>query len=131
MLFKHYGVEVTEEELAIACKTDSFGTTASDAVAAAHQYGFNGSGTDRLDFDTLRERVEENLLPIVFVDLLPRIPPQPHALIVFDITGDEPDGFVHILDPDPVDGGEESLPVGEFKRRWKNGRFRTVIVKPA
>jgi ABC-type bacteriocin/lantibiotic exporter with double-glycine peptidase domain len=129
MVFEHYGVQVSEEELAVACKTTSEGTSPSNAITAAIQYGFEASRTGRFDFDTLREQVEEELLPIVFIDFLPRVPPEPHAVIIFDITGDEQSGMVYVLDPDRKVNGERMFTVSEFKRQWENANFRTIIVR--
>lgn len=129
MVFKHHNVEVSEAELAAVCQTDASGTTASNAVSAARYYGFEGTSTLRMDFEMLRQRVAEGLLPIVFIDFLPRIPPEAHALVVYEVLGEDADGRVYFVDPDKENGGYKDLTAGEFIRQWQNAKFRVIIVK--
>lgn len=129
MLFAYHCDEVSEAELIEACETDKEGTLPSKAVEVAHRRGFKNSSTSRVSFETLRELVGEGLMPIAYVDFLPRIPPVAHALIVYEITGDADSGTVRFLDPDKKKGGDKALSTGEFLRQWGNANFRIIVVK--
>jgi ABC-type bacteriocin/lantibiotic exporter with double-glycine peptidase domain len=129
MLFAYHGVEASEAELAEACETDTEGTLPSKAVEVARRYGFPASETRRVSFETLRELVGEGLMLIAYVDVLPRIPPVAHALVIYEVTGEDEIGTVRFMDPDKIKGGDHELPVAEFVRQWANANFRVIIVK--
>jgi ABC-type bacteriocin/lantibiotic exporter with double-glycine peptidase domain len=129
MLFAHHNVEASEDELVEDCETDEEGTLPSRAAEVARRRGFPSSATGRVSFETLRELVDSGLMPIAYVDFLPQIPPAAHAIVVYEVTGDDVEGSVRFLDPDKKKGGDCELPVAEFLRQWKNANFRIIVVK--
>jgi ABC-type bacteriocin/lantibiotic exporter with double-glycine peptidase domain len=71
MVLASRGMQRSEVELRALCDCTPFGTEALNAVDAARQLGFAGTGKHTLSFDELDAQVRRGLYPIAFVNTLP------------------------------------------------------------
>ncbi len=123
MVLVTLGIECSEAELRALCDCTPFGTEALDAVDAARQLGFPGTGKHTLSPDELDTQLRHDLYPIVFMNTLPIDGlPGGHAFVVIAI---DPDG-VSVYDPLH---GERYLSRATFEAAWAMMHGLTILVQ--
>jgi ABC-type bacteriocin/lantibiotic exporter with double-glycine peptidase domain len=124
MVLGGFGVEISEEELCVACDCTFLGTDALKAVDAMRRMGFEHSAKHTLSLGELRMAVASGLFPIVFLSFSPISASRDlHAVVVLEAGERE----VQILDP--VDG-ERQIPTAVFSSAWTLGRNLAILVQP-
>src|SRR5437763_5477884 len=97
MVLEALGVSKTEGELRDLSDCTVLATYAFNLVEAARALGFTATRKFNLDFDELKEQLENGFYPIVYIRarLLPDKPLQEHAAIVVAIVSNA----IELLDP--------------------------------
>lgn len=125
MVLSALGVDVEENKLRYLADCTPFGTDAFQLVEAARTLGFAGSRKHTFEsIDDLTRLIDEELFPIVYVDLWPirgGMSGQYHSLVVEAVTQES----VLVLDPLV---GEHSIQAEDFLAAWEEMRCLTIIV---
>ena len=123
MVLASLGIERSESALRALCDCTPFGTEALNAVDAARQLGFPGTGKHTLSPSELEAQVHNGLYPIVFVNMRPIDgTPGSHALVVLAIE------LSRVLVYDPLHG-ERDLSRATFESAWAMMHGLTLLVQ--
>jgi ABC-type bacteriocin/lantibiotic exporter with double-glycine peptidase domain len=123
MVFASLGRQLSEAELRALYDCTPFGTEAVNAVDAARQLGFAGTGKHTLSFDELDAQVRRSLYPIAFVNTRPIDGILAgHALAVTAIDQRR----VSVYDPLH---GERHLPRATFESAWAMMHNLAILVQ--
>jgi ABC-type bacteriocin/lantibiotic exporter with double-glycine peptidase domain len=124
MVLAGLGRDLSEAALRAFCDCTPFGTEALNAVDAARQLGFPGTGKHTLSPDELAAQVRQGFYPIAFVNTLPIDGIRGgHALVVIGIDQTE----VSVYDPLH---GERRLPRATFESAWAMMHNLTMLIHP-
>ena len=119
MVFEYYGVEKSEEELAVACGRDpNLGVSAETMVEVARKYGFEAEVKNESDFSEIESWLEKKVPVIVNwfspgrKDAPAHEMPDGHSSVVVGLDNEK------IYLEDPEIGGLREIPRAEFLRVW-------------
>ena len=123
MVFASFGVNLPEDEIRAACDCTAFGTQAPSAVDAARSFGFARTAKHTLSFDELRDTVDQEKHPIVFLNLKPidgvR---ETHAVVVVTLSEES----VNFFDPTR---GERTVAGDVFRAAWALRHGLAILVE--
>jgi ABC-type bacteriocin/lantibiotic exporter with double-glycine peptidase domain len=123
MVFSGFGLDLSEDELRMACDCTPLGTDALKAIDAARQLGLAGTAKHTITIEELFALVVAGHYPIVFVSLSPIDGiGGTHALVVVDAQP----SAVTVFDPLK---GERALPLQAFITAWALRHNLAIIVK--
>lgn len=97
MVLSSFGLDITEERLRELCDCNPiFGTDAMKAVEAARSIGFAGTAKHTLEYEELRQLVNDGEYPIAYLSLEAiGGAEEAHAVVVLEVT----DHDVTVYDP--------------------------------
>lgn len=125
MVLSGFGLQLDEAELRRLSDCTPLGTDAFRLIEAARQLGFTASRKHTLtSLDELARLLDEELFPIVYIDLWPirgGLSGQFHSLVVVSIEQE------NVLVLDPL-AGERRLAREEFQAAWAEMRFLTIVI---
>ena len=125
MVISAWGEDVDEAKLRQLTDCSPLGTDAFQLVEAARKLGFTATRKHTLaSIDDLARLVDENLFPIVYVDLWPirgGLSGQYHSLVVQAVM----DQRVFVLDPLV---GERGIPTDDFRVAWEEMHCLAILV---
>ena len=125
MVLSGFGLDIDETRLRALTDCTPLGTDAFQIIEAARQLGFTASRKYTLSsIDELEHLLDEELFPIVYVDLWPIRGGQSgqfHSLVVMSVE----QGIVQVLDPLT---GESNLTREEFQAAWAEMRYLTIVI---
>jgi ATP-binding cassette subfamily B protein len=108
ILAQYFGIETTQERIAIAAGTAENGTTLAGMLDGARYLGLKARYQDNTTFQEIRELLQQGILPIVdwFIEVTG------HYSIVVGLTNDS------ILLRDPLIAKIREIPLDEFEQIW-------------
>lgn len=71
MVLHHFGLEISEDELRLRSYTTLWGTRAGDAVTCVKHFGLNAEEAHDASLENLRDWLNLERFPILFIDLQP------------------------------------------------------------
>lgn len=117
MVLASFDCEKSESEIRSLCNCDETGTSPSNAVKVAVEFGFDARLAN-LTFEELEDLISGNITPIVFIKVIENLN-YSHAVVVYKISR----GEVFVLDPEI---GDHKLKINLFTEIWSRGL--TIIV---
>ncbi len=125
IVFRYFGVELSEDDLSDACGTTQAGTTLANATRGVRGLGLDAA---RIEQGTLEDLLYylihgEPVIAFLGVEHLPYGDLGSHAVVVCGMERD------HIVYVDPAHGREVSLDPLAFLRAWRARRGRGIVVQ--
>jgi ATP-binding cassette, subfamily C, bacteriocin exporter len=117
MVLASYNREISETELRSRCDCDETGTTPSNTIKAAIEYGFSAYQAE-LIIKELQDLVSQNITPIVFIRASEGN--YSHAVVVYKILKEK----IFVLDPEI---GEREIDINSFAEIWSRGL--TIVIE--
>ncbi|MBI4671680.1 MAG: hypothetical protein HY741_08450 [Chloroflexi bacterium] len=119
IVFAHFGTHVTEDELRERSYTTLWGTSTTDAVRCAVQYGFEAT-LERGTAQELGNWIADGFSPIVII----RLPSYgKHVVVIESLERAE---IVYI---DPADGKRHKEPLETLLATWQGGGGETLLIR--
>jgi len=126
MVARHYGVTVSEPELASLCGTTADGTTPAELASGARQMGLSAAVAYG-DTSLLRAAIAQQQPVIVFLGM-PGPPPSSflsiHAVVVTDLDAER------VTMVDPADGLVHTRDYAPFLADWARASHIAILVTP-
>ena len=126
MVAEHYGVTVSEPQLASLCGTTADGTTPTELVSGARKIGLSAAVAYG-DMPLLQTAISQQQPVIVFLGIMGSPPSSSlsiHAVAVSDLDGER----VTVIDP--ADGLVRTCDRASFLADWGRASSIAILVSP-
>lgn len=121
----HWGIEADEDQIRLRSFTTFWGTNARDAIACARSFGLFAEEIRDATFDDLREWLEQDVVPILLIDLRPlRDEMGRHAIVAEALSETQ----LQYLDPL---SGRHTTALDVIDRAWQMNRRRVILIRSA
>ena len=116
IVMRYLDEDLSEGDIAGACRTTLAGTTVANAAHGAHALGFGATTVSASTLDDLLHYLDRNEPPVVLLGLehLPYGDHGTHAVVVCGLDGNQ------VTYVDPASGREMQLSAMAFLRSWRS-----------